>query len=204
MKRHLVLVLMALLLTTNSAFALFCSQCGQNLADDANFCSACGKACRSGSVPTNTPQPVVTGSPSAIEVHPPPVVSPVIANETVPTYLVTSPCVYLSSRRLERHHPIQVLEYRGNQARVTFVSRTTPYRQTTCWITVGDLERHTTWRPQFRVSFPIPAPICVTHSPKRRHVHAPVIIIDHKRKPRHERHDHCAPPWPIFKPRGGH
>lgn len=204
MKRRLILTLTVLLLTTHAAFALFCSQCGHNLAQDANFCSTCGKACRGGSSSGDTPQ-ISTTSPSAPPmIQPMPVVTPIMTTECTPEYLVTSPYLYLNSQRLDRHHPIRVLEIRGSQARVMFTCGTNRSKALACWLTIGDLERHTNWRHHVSATFPIPAPVCITHYPKRRHVHTPVIVIDHKRKPRHGKHDHCSPPWSIFTPRGRH
>lgn len=199
MKRHVILFLIALLLTTNAAFALFCTQCGQSLPTEANFCSACGRACREASTLSDTPQVPVTAPSSPVLVQPVAVVPSVITNDPVPAYLVTSPYPYLNSQRLDRHHSLQVLEIRDSQARVMFASKGNPYQHTTCWITVGDLERHTNWRPHFRVMLPIPAPFCITRSPKRRHVHAPIVINDHKQKHRHEKHQHHPSSRLIFK-----
>ncbi|HNV68960.1 MAG TPA: zinc ribbon domain-containing protein [Candidatus Ozemobacteraceae bacterium] len=199
MKRRLILTLMVLLLTTGPAFALFCSQCGHNLADDANFCSSCGKACRDGSSSIDT-SPVPTVSPSAPPmVQPVQVVTPIMTTDVAPAYLVTSPYLYLNSQRLDRHHPIRVLEVRGSQARVMFVSNSNPCRPISCWVTIGDLERHTTWRPQFQIVVPGPAPFCFTRSPKRRPIHAPVVVVDHKRKHRHDKHDRHGSTRVIFK-----
>ena len=197
MKKQVILILMILLLTANSAFALFCTQCGQNMATDANFCPACGKArsssspettTLSGGAPPSSPAPatpVVIQSYASQEVFSQPVL-----DEGAREYVVTSPYLYADRQYLSRHESIRVLEVCGGSARILHRGKYSRSQPVSCWVSLRDLELHTTWRPcpETVIRVAIPTPVCVTRRPKHRQVHAPVIVIGHDRNNRHDRH----------------
>ena len=149
--RMLVFALFILAGICSPAWAIFCTSCGNEAADEAKFCDQCGKTLPGVTLPAKESLPVnetaVTGS------------YPNIVTSTIPqAFQVTSKYLLVNGYRIYRNSFFWVAEISGVRARIWSVNEP-PYSELVMgWVSLPELEKRTTLKPGMRINCVEPPP----------------------------------------------
>lgn len=136
MKKQILVLgcLICLMGLITPAWAIYCPQCGVEVADDARFCRMCGKPL-TGKIEVATSSTQVSEAPGSNVLAAPP--SP-------QAFQVNSRYLLVNGFRISRKSLFWVAEVSGDRARVWCVNESLNFGIVMGWVSVAELEKRTT------------------------------------------------------------
>ena len=133
------------------AWAIYCTNCGNNVPDESKFCNQCGKTLSVVSQPAKENQtinevPAVASYPTVI---------PAAAPQA---FQVTSHYLQVGGYRVYRNSFFWIAEVSGSRARVWSVNEA-PYNELVMgWVSLSELEKRSTLKPSTSIFCVEPPP----------------------------------------------
>ncbi len=172
--RWLMVGVLLLAVAGSPAWALFCTACGAQAADDARFCAYCGKPLAARGAPAPSPEPA-SGPADPAEVGS----FTVLAAPPAPqAFQVTSKYLQVAGYRVSRDSLFWIAEVRGDHARIWCVGEPPGTGLIMGWVSMAELEKRSTLKPGTVIS-------CVEPPPPT----AEIVVI------------HDRPYWRHWRPR---